>query len=250
MTVSYLDLHVHSKYSFDSILKPEKIIETAKRKDLDGVAITDHGTIQGGVSAQKYNIDDFIIITGAEIRTEIGDVIGLFLNEEIKFSEIWGVIDEIHDQGGLVVLPHPSRGHDLNKLNKKLFNKIDAIEVYNARTDTKGNIQARKIAERYGFPAVAGSDAHFAGEIGLAKTIVPNNISSEDDVRRAILKHNISVVGERAPFYFRGASRILTDIKTGNLHKLPHTLLKMSIKGAKISLNKINDGKKCPLNQV
>ena len=54
MTISEIDPHVHSKYSYDSLLKPEKIVK------------------------------NFIIITGAEIRTEIGDITGLFLNEEIK----------------------------------------------------------------------------------------------------------------------------------------------------------------------
>ena len=243
MTIAELDLHVHSMYSFDSLMKPEKIVKTAKQEDLAGVAITDHGTIRGGLSAKKYNINDFIVIIGAEIKTEIGDIIGLFLNEEIRFSEIWSVIDEIRDQGGLVILPHPFRGHDLNKFDKDLINKIDAIEGYNSRTGMNKNIQAQEFAKACGLPVTAGSDAHFYGEIGLAKTIM-ENISSEDDVRKSILNCSTQIIGTQASLYFRGASRILTEVKTGNWYKLPQILLKLSIKGAKTYTNKIRRNRK------
>ena len=236
MTVSEFDLHVHTKYSFDSILKPEKLVKVAKRNGLCGLAITDHGTIQGGLSAQSYSTNDFIIITGAEIRTDAGDIIGLFLNQEIRSIELESVIDEIHDQDGLVVLPHPFRGHDLNKFDIKVLSELDAIEGYNGRTAMKGNILAHEFAETTGLPVVAGSDAHFAGEIGFARTIISHSIYSDEDVRNAILDNETKVVGTRAPIYFQGASRVISNIKTGNLHKLPYTLLKITFKGIEISL--------------
>lgn len=242
MTIAEIDLHVHSKYSYDSLLKPEKIVKNAKRKGLGGVAITDHETIQGGLSVKKYNTSDFIIITGAEIKTEIGDIIGLFLNEEIKSKEIWCAIDEIKDQNGLVILPHPFRGHDSNKFDKELVNKMDAIEGYNSRTGMSKNIQAQEFARAHRLPIVAGSDAHFSGEIGLAKTIM-ENISSEEDVRKSILSYRTRIVGVQTPLYFQAASRILTEVKTGNWNKLPHTLLKMSIKGVKTHVDKIRSEK-------
>ncbi|NIA11171.1 MAG: PHP domain-containing protein [Nitrospiraceae bacterium] len=240
MTVSEFDLHVHTKYSFDSILKPEKLVKVAKRNGLCGLAITDHGTIQGGLSARNYNTNDLIIITGAEIRTDVGDIIGLFLNQEIRSIEIESVIDEIHDQDGLVILPHPFRGHDMNKFNKELLTKIDAVEVYNGRTNMKENILAQKFAETNGLPAVAGSDAHFAGEIGFARTIISNSIYSDEDIRNAILKKETKVIGTHVPMYFQGASRVLSNLKTGNLHKLPYTLLKITVKGIEISLTDLH----------
>ena len=242
MTVSELDLHVHSRYSYDSLLKPEKIVKNAKQKGLRGVAITDHGTIQGGLSAKKYNTSDFMIIIGAEIRTEIGDIIGLFLNEEIRSEGIWNVIDEIRHQDGVVILPHPFRGHDSNKFNKELVNKIDAIEGYNARTSKSKNIKAQEFAKAYKMPIVAGSDAHFYGEIGLAKTIM-QEASSEEDVRKSILSCRTCIDGVQTSLYFRAASRILTEVKTGNWNKLPYTLFRMSIKGAKTYADKIRGGK-------
>lgn len=240
MTIAEIDLHVHSRYSHDSLSKLGKIVKIAKRKGLNGIAITDHGTIHGGLSAKKCDANDFIIIIGTEIKTEIGDIIGLFLNEEIRSRGIWCVIDEIRDQNGLVVLPHPFRGHDTNKFDKELLNKIDAIEGYNARSDVNENILAQEFAKVHKLPIIAGSDAHFYGEIGLAKTIM-GNISSEEDIRKSILSYGTRIVGTQTPLYFRGASRILTDAKTGNYYKLPYTLVKILIKGVKTYVNKIEN---------
>jgi len=47
------DLHIHSKYSKDSINDPKWIIKIAKNKGLNGVAITDHNTIKGSLVAKK-----------------------------------------------------------------------------------------------------------------------------------------------------------------------------------------------------
>ena len=43
------DLHIHSKYSSDGVLDPEKIVKIAAKRGLNGVAITDHNTIIGGL---------------------------------------------------------------------------------------------------------------------------------------------------------------------------------------------------------
>jgi hypothetical protein len=236
--ISKFDLHIHSKYSYDSIMRPEKIIKVAKQKGLTGIAITDHGTIEGGLAAKKCS-KDFIVIVGAEIKTEeFGDIIGLFLNEEIKSREIWCVIDEMKDQDGIVVLPHPLRDHT-NIFNGNLLNKIDAIEGYNARTGIDENIKAKEFADKSGLPAIAGSDAHFYGEIGLAKTIV-EDASSEEDIRRSILSDHIAgIEGSQTSIYYRGGSRVLTDIKKGRIYRLPYTIMRVSFKGAKACLSKI-----------
>ena len=101
------DLHTHTKYSSDGILEPEKIVEIARRKGLSGIAITDHNTIKGSLKAKKYETDDFQVICGSEISTERGEVIGLFLSDEIQSESFLDVVDEIKEQDGVVVLPHP-----------------------------------------------------------------------------------------------------------------------------------------------
>ena len=92
-------------------------------KGLDGIAVTDHNTIRGGVETEKSNKSQLEIIIGSEIKTEYGDIIGLFLNEEIKSTTFWEVIDEINSQSGLVVLPHPFRKNKV--FPSEFINKID-----------------------------------------------------------------------------------------------------------------------------
>lgn len=62
------NLHIHSKYSSDGILNPEKIVR---------IAITDHNTIKGGLEAKKYENEDFKVIVGSEISTDRGEMIGM-----------------------------------------------------------------------------------------------------------------------------------------------------------------------------
>ena len=94
------DLHIHLKYSSDGVLDPEKIVKIAIKRGLNGVAITDHNTIIGGLKAKNYETEDFKVIVGSEISTERGEIIGLFLKEEIKPGNVQEVISEIKEQNG------------------------------------------------------------------------------------------------------------------------------------------------------
>ena len=219
-----LDLHIHSKCSFDSILEPKQIIKVAKKRGLDGVAITDHNTIKGGLEAKKINkSQDFLVIVGSEVNTEVGDIIGLFLTEEIKSRNSMEVIEEIKKQGGLVVLPHPYRGH---KLNDELLKRIDVIEGFNARTNDKDNEEAVKLAEKYNKPIIAGSDAHFASEIGLGKTI----INSKEGITREILNGRAKLEVSQSPAYLQSLSQIIKSIKMKEYREVPSQLVSLTIR--------------------
>lgn len=190
------DLHIHSKYSSDGVLEPEKIVRVAQKRGLDGIAITDHNTIRGGQEAKKYETKDFKVIIGAEIMTEKGEITGLFLSKDIKSREAEGVINEIKEQGGIVVIPHP-----FDRLRHSAFHPIeeyikltDAIEGFNSRCVFEGdNKKAIESATKYDLPVIAGSDAHYPNEIGKAGITTGTN-----DVREAILRKNIKMFGRRS----------------------------------------------------
>ena len=111
------------------------ILKVAKKRGLNCIAITDHDTIKGGVETQKLNTDkDFIVIVGSEVQTEIGDIIGLNLTEEINSKNSIEVIEEIKSQGGYLIIPHPYRGH---KLDEYIITNSDAIEVFNGRSTSR-----------------------------------------------------------------------------------------------------------------
>ena len=187
------DLHSHSKYSSDGILDPRKIIKVAIKKGLDGIAVTDHNTIKGGLEAKKYETDDFNVIIGSEVMTTKGEVIGLFLSEEIKSKDFYDVIGEIKAQNGIVVLPHPfDEWRYASFPAKEDVKYIDNIEIFNSRcVKKKYNDNAGKFAKKYKLGVTGGSDAHFANEIGHAGIIVET-----DDVYEAILKNNLQVFGK------------------------------------------------------
>lgn len=179
------DLHMHTIYSRDGAIKPADAIRIAKKRGLDGIAVTDHDTIRGGLEALKLKPEGLDIIVGAEIKTDRGDVIGLFLNEEIKARDHMEVIDAIHRQGGVTVVPHPfdSMRGSAFWLTDKDSKKMDAIEVMNARCVLKrSNRMAGIYADDYNIGKVGGSDAHFGAEIANAGTLVPEG----EDVARAI----------------------------------------------------------------
>jgi len=98
---------MHTVYSRDGAIKPADAIRIAKKRGLDGIAVTDHDTIRGGLEALKLRPEDLDVIVGAEIKTDRGDVIGLFLNEEIRERDHIEVIEAIRRQGGVAVVPHP-----------------------------------------------------------------------------------------------------------------------------------------------
>ena len=83
-----------------------------------------------------------------------GEVIGLFLNEEIpKGMSFADTIAAIRDQGGLVYLPHPfDRLHaipDPATLHRHLA-EIDVFEVFNARLLRDSfNDEALRFARKY-----------------------------------------------------------------------------------------------------
>ncbi|RLB88834.1 MAG: hypothetical protein DRH10_06965 [Deltaproteobacteria bacterium] len=200
------DLHIHSKYSYDSFLSPVRIIKVAKKKGLHGVAITDHNTIKGGIEALKINEDeDFQVIVGAEIRTEYGDIIGLFLEDEITTNKFEEVIEEIKSQGGLSVLAHPYRHY---KFPEEIIDKVDLVEVFNARSRKADNERAYELAKKFKKPQTAGSDAHLVFEIGRGITIV------NSEVREELREGNTTIEGEVSNYYLaHGLSVAMEKIK-------------------------------------
>lgn len=201
-----LDLHIHSIYSFDSTLKPERIIKIAKKKGLSGIAITDHNTMIGAIKTMSLADDDFKVILGSEISTDKGDVIGLFLNENIKSRRFIDVIDTIKDQGGISILPHPYK----NKLGDptELVKYVDMVEVMNARISKILNDKANILSRKFGKRIAGGSDAHISYELGRVQSILTDEqtFNSSEDVKKYLLNGNINVQGNESPFYVRKLS--------------------------------------------
>lgn len=192
--MALFDLHMHSRHSFDGIMAPSHIVGIARRRGLAGIAVSDHNTIAGGLAAAAANTDpSFIVIVAAEIQTEVGDILGLFLTREISSRQSLEVVDDIHDQGGLAILPHPYAYHQ--NLTPALLEKLDGVEIYNGRDKRDYSAQTyAEIAVPYGLATVANSDAHLYWEIGRACTELEISLPDAAAVREAILERRVQPV--------------------------------------------------------
>ena len=169
----HADLHLHTNWSHDCQIPVDELLDHAEAIGLGAIAVTDHNVFGGALEAvDAARGRDLIVIPGEEVKTDDqGEVIGLFLSEEIPRGLSFGdTIAAIHDQGGIAYLPHPfDRLHaipDPATLHRHL-EEIDVLEVYNARLLFEGyNDEALRFARKYGLTMGAGSDAHVLQGVG------------------------------------------------------------------------------------
>jgi predicted metal-dependent phosphoesterase TrpH len=203
-----IDLHVHTRYSYDSLITFEELVFYAKKRGLDGVAITDHDRIDGALKIAKET--DFFIIHGIEVSTLEGHVIGLNVQEQIpKKLSIQETIDKIHEAGGIAVACHPT-AFLKQSIGKNLSSKFDAVEVINASA-FPFNYSIRKsqrIASELGVARVAGSDAHYGPEIGCAFTVIDAKHEA-DSIVDAIRKGFCQPFGQAIPLRTRLKRQLL-----------------------------------------
>jgi hypothetical protein len=167
------DLHMHTSWSHDCSIDVDELLDYAEAEGLGAIAVTDHNVFGGALEAvEKAQGRDLIVVPGEEVKTDDqGEVIGLFLHEEIPRGMTFAdTVAAIREQGGVVYLPHPfDRMHAIPfpaTLHRHLH-EIDVLEVYNARLLFEGyNDEALRFARKYGLPAGAGSDAHVLQGVG------------------------------------------------------------------------------------
>jgi hypothetical protein len=219
-----IDLHVHSCYSYDSPSSPREIILYAKRKGLDGVAVTDHDTLKGAIKASKLSgKKGLVVIPGMEVTTLHGHVLALnvaaFIPPNLSLVE---TVERIHEAGGIAIAAHPLvfiKSYIRQSIAS--VSRLDGVEVINASAfpfflSTRLN---RALAERLGLPQTAGSDAHYADEIGTAYVMVRAD-SDADDIAEAIRKGMVSPFGKAISWkarVIRGAFSLKRWIQKGLL---------------------------------
>jgi len=186
----FFDLHIHSKYSYDSLSSIRGILKTSVKKGLTGIAITDHECFEGSLIAAEMSREyDIMVVPGMEINTEKGDIIGLFIQKAITSRAFNDVVSEIKLQNGIVVLPHPFKRR--KQVSESMLIDIDAIEAFNARAQSpvpyNCNKEALHLALSHNLPVVSGSDAHFLCEIGRGAIEFPP-VKTLDELRLEIIK--------------------------------------------------------------
>jgi predicted metal-dependent phosphoesterase TrpH len=183
MARAFIDLHCHTRASFDCLSDPVEVVRLAAERGLTHIAITDHDRIDGALAAREAAPDGLTVIVGEEVKTADGDLICVFLERVIPPGlTAVETIAEARAQGALVGIPHPfdSFRGSLSKSGglAELAPLVDWIEGHNARLVGKGNEQAVAFAAEHARPIVAVSDAHSLIEVGVAYTSLDGDPST------------------------------------------------------------------------
>jgi predicted metal-dependent phosphoesterase TrpH len=202
MLMLRFDLHVHSSYSRDGMSPVEDILEAAKAKGLDGVAITDHDSTAGVRRALEV-VDKvapgLLVIPGEEVSTLSGHLIVLGITMDIQGGRsVADTMEEARRLGGVVIVPHP---YNRPRHGMPIPAGVDAVEVYNSRyiLGVHNRIATRK-ARQLNLPEVSGSDAHHASMVGNAITLINANKNLKE-VLGAIKQGNTSIDVKKTPIY-------------------------------------------------
>jgi hypothetical protein len=123
-------------------------------------------------------IAPFPVVLGEEVKTDAGEIIGLFIQERIpRGLPPAETARLIRQQGGLVAVPHPFDRLRGSRLRADALDAlvaeglVDIIEAFNSRTTFPAdNARGVTFAQRHGLPVCAGSDAHSVGEYGQSYT--------------------------------------------------------------------------------
>jgi predicted metal-dependent phosphoesterase TrpH len=179
----------------DSIMSLEQIIERCLEVGINCLSVADHNAIEGAIKLKE--MAPFPIIVSEEIMTLDGEIIGMFLNQEIpKKLSAEETVAQIKAQGGLVCIPHPCDRLRFSVFRDQVFEGImpdvDIIEVFNARSlSPDSSTRAWQMAQRYGKLASAGSDAHTPSEIGNAFVEMPE-FNGKDEFLDSLAQGKIS----------------------------------------------------------
>jgi predicted metal-dependent phosphoesterase TrpH len=224
---AFIDLHCHTRASFDSLANPDAVVRAAAARGLTHLAITDHDRIDAALEARDAAPEGITVLVGEEVKSVDGDMIAVFLRKAVPpgLSAI-ETIAAIREQGGLVGIPHPfdarrgfgRRGTDL----ESIADKIDWVEAYNARVfGSSANEKAALFAVGHDLPGVAASDSHTVLEVGVAYSVLEGDPSTPEGLLAALA--GVDMRPGRASYYVRAWTPLAKIIQSlmGNGRRRP-----------------------------
>lgn len=228
---AFLDLHVHTSASFDSLASPDAQVRAAAARGLTHLAITDHDTIDGALAARDYAEREGLpvtILVGQEVKTSSGDLIAVFLTQAIESGLAPAdAIAAVRAQGGLVGIPHPfdrfrgsllagssgsgaeagAAARDADPGPADLAPLVDWVEAHNARIMVgDGNERAAAFAREHDLPGVAVSDAHSTLEVGVAYVALDGDPATPAGLLAALA--DAELITGRATYFVRAVTPV------------------------------------------
>tara|TARA_B100001057_G_C22635373_1_gene866043 strand:+ start:252 stop:974 length:723 start_codon:yes stop_codon:yes gene_type:complete len=224
-------IHFHSEYSHDSVNSLDAIIDEAVSNDLDFLILTDHENIEGSIRLKNRVLErglDIIVPVAAEYKTNYGDVIAAFINKDIKNMDFNSFVNEVRDQKGIIILPHPFEGHSEERL-EEIVQKVDLVEIYNPRCTHIQDKKAKDLAIKYGKSTYYGSDAHLKKE--LCNVIVSIDCEHfEESLKNSLLEKPIRpLIFSKTIYRFITYSQIIKAFKRKSIRIFYRNLIGLII---------------------
>ena len=192
------DPHCHT-FASDGMVTPAELVDAAVKAGLNLIAITDHDTMANAREVvERGTAAGLTVVAGQEVTTKgpaQTHILGWFLEKPINRSmTVADSVAAIHDQGGLVIIPHPFMPVYFGSIQPGMLRRlidnepVDGIEVM---FTVPIGARRRKVLhdflienrERLG-AHVGASDCHF-GRHDIAQVVT----AYEGDFRTAVVQH-------------------------------------------------------------
>ena len=208
MRIVILDLHTHSIKSDDGRAKVRNYCQWIRSRDIgiDGFVLTEHRQFDfesdySGL-AKQFGL---IILKGSEVETEYGHVLVFGVTESLTREFDFASIDlsleavvEACDRNDAVAVPcHPGRKRvgmsaHIDALGPPRGVRI--VEVKNGGSRADEDDIAQRMAVRFNYLGVGGSDAHIVSQIGRCATRFPNPVTSEPELVEALRAEDFEAI--------------------------------------------------------
>ena len=189
------DLHMHTRFSPDSDMSPERLVARCLKMGLNCIAVTDHNSLEGARAVEP--LAPFMVVIGEEVRSAEGEITGLFLEDTVPPGlTAVETARRIKDQGGVVSIPHPfdrfRRGVISREALDEVVPYVDIVEVFNSRNSMDAdNRKAREFADEHGLLVSAVSDAHIPFELGRTYVEMPEFDGTPEGFLKALSRGRI-----------------------------------------------------------
>ncbi len=185
------DLQIHTDAS-DGVDDARTILNAARQRDVDVIAVTDHDQVRGALLAREIATQTshpVQVIIGSEVSSRAGHILALWIEEPISaFRSAAATVEAIWKQGGVAVIAHPGAivplslsPADIDRLVRDLIPERSgdqpptlAIETANPIPSARWRRSRIIAANRsWGLTETGGSDAHFHEQVAAGLTRFP-----------------------------------------------------------------------------
>lgn len=175
MTVRCL-FHVHSSFSYDSRTDLADIARVAKRHGFQVVLMSEHNNrltdaqvAELVTRCDQLSDSELLIVPGLELSFDHNYVhllaygIRTYIDSFHEGCTFPGLVEAIHQAGGLAVLAHPSHKRAFERLAPGDFDGLDGIEIWNVKSGNQYVPNAGELALLQRLRAAGGGQVALGG---------------------------------------------------------------------------------------